>query len=162
VLDGKTVIYLPTYVPHLKAAFAVWQYAEASARLIFTEEEAVDPLERALLEKITATPGINRKKLHKAIGGHVQAQAMVNASASWRHKEKFVRNWLPLVDGPANAGGLFTALRHRRSTSVRPKFRRQTQRTNERSPKQWNRRMKVRSLAARRRLRSPHNPVKQP
>jgi hypothetical protein len=63
----------------LRAAFALWQYAEASARLIFTEEEALDPLEKSLLSKITASPGINRKRLHKALGGHVQAEAMVAA-----------------------------------------------------------------------------------
>ena len=37
----------------------------------------LDPLERSLLQKITASPGINRKGLHKALGGHVQAEAMV-------------------------------------------------------------------------------------
>jgi hypothetical protein len=75
VLDGTTIID----VPHLRAAFAVWQYAEASARLIFTDEEAMDPLEKSLLDKITASPGINRKKLHKALGGHIQADEMVTA-----------------------------------------------------------------------------------
>jgi hypothetical protein len=74
-LDGRTVID----VPHLQAAFAVWQYAEASARLIFSEQETLPPLERLLLAKIEAAPGINRKQLHKALGGHVTAQAMVQA-----------------------------------------------------------------------------------
>ena len=76
LLDGATVIDLP----HLEAALAVWRYAEASARLIFREEQtAVDPLEKLLLEKITASPGINRKRLHKALGGHVQGEIMVKA-----------------------------------------------------------------------------------
>jgi hypothetical protein len=75
LLDGSVTIE----VPHLQAAFAVWEYAEASARLIFPEEEAMDPLEKSLMEKIKSSPGINRKQLHKALGGHVQAQAMVQA-----------------------------------------------------------------------------------
>ena len=76
LLDGTTVID----VPHLQAALAVWQYAEASARLIFHEnEETLDPLEKLLLEQITRFPGINRKRLHKALGGHVSAEVMVKA-----------------------------------------------------------------------------------
>jgi hypothetical protein len=84
LLDGSTTIE----VCHLRAALAVWRYAEASARLIFTEEEAMEPLEKSLLEKITAAPGINRKKLHKALGGHVQAEAMVNALGKLNAKGK--------------------------------------------------------------------------
>ena len=75
VLDGSTTIE----ISHLRAGLAVWQYAEASARLIFSEDEVLDPLEKSLLQKITASPGINRKGLHKALGGHVQAEAMVAA-----------------------------------------------------------------------------------
>ena len=37
VLDGSTTIE----VPHLRAGLAVWQYAEASARLIFSEDEVL-------------------------------------------------------------------------------------------------------------------------
>lgn len=58
MLDGRTVID----VPQLRAALAVWQYAEASARLIFREEEATDPLGKVLLDKITATPGMSMRK----------------------------------------------------------------------------------------------------
>jgi hypothetical protein len=82
VLDGSTIIE----VPHLRAAYAFWEYAAASARLIFTEDEALEPLEKSLLGKITASPGINRKGLHKALGGHVQAEAMVAALGKLRDR----------------------------------------------------------------------------
>ena len=50
--------------------------------------ESRDSLEKSLLEKITASPGINRKTLHKALGGHVQAEAMVNALGKLNVKGK--------------------------------------------------------------------------
>ncbi|MBX9790029.1 MAG: bifunctional DNA primase/polymerase [Pirellulales bacterium] len=75
LLDGTTTID----EPHLRAAHAVWKYAEASARLLFDDADALAPLEQAILEKVTATPGINRKGLHKALGGHVPARSMVDS-----------------------------------------------------------------------------------
>lgn len=82
LLDGMAVID----VPHLQAATAIWRYCEASARLIFTqnEDDAGDALERLLLEKIKEEPGINRRGLHRAIGGHIPAKDMVKALASLR------------------------------------------------------------------------------
>jgi hypothetical protein len=75
ILDASATIQ----VDHLRAAHAVWKYAEASARFIFEEEEQLSPLEKKLLQVIAASPGINRKTMHKALGGHVNAEAMVKA-----------------------------------------------------------------------------------
>jgi hypothetical protein len=66
-------------IPHLEAAYAVWEYAQASAKLVFGEQEPIDPLEQLLLQRITASPGINRKGLYRVLGGHVQAEALVQA-----------------------------------------------------------------------------------
>ena len=84
LLDGKAVID----VPHLLAALAVWRYCDASARMIFHREgeETKDPLERLLLAAIRHQPGVNRKGLHKALGGHVAAAQMVQALARLRDK----------------------------------------------------------------------------
>jgi hypothetical protein len=91
LLDRTTVID----VQHLEAAIAVWNYAEASARLIFSQAEEMDPLETVLLEKITASPGINRKSLHKALGGHVKAEAMVKALGSLAGQDKVRSQMVP-------------------------------------------------------------------
>jgi hypothetical protein len=83
LLDGTDVID----VAHLRAATAVWRYCETSARIIFTCDEATsDPLEQVLLVKIMESPGINRRGLHRAIGGHIPAKELVKALASLRDK----------------------------------------------------------------------------
>ncbi len=84
LLDGSSVID----VSHLQAAVAVWRYCDDSARIIFTtdDDEAGDPLERMLLAKIKEEPGINRRGLHRAIGGHIPAHDMVKALASVRDR----------------------------------------------------------------------------
>jgi hypothetical protein len=82
LLDGQAVID----VPHLRAAVALWDYCQESAQIIFTEDKAeqADPLEKLLLQKIQAEPGINRRGLHKVIGGHVPASLMIQALATLR------------------------------------------------------------------------------
>ena len=84
LLDGVAVIE----VPHLKAAAAVWRYCEESARLIFAEGqgETADPLEQLLLLTIRQEPGINRRGLHRAIGGHLPAKAIVESLARMRDR----------------------------------------------------------------------------
>lgn len=84
LLDGSSVID----VNHLQAAVAVWRYCDDSARIIFTtdDDEARDPLERMLLAKVKEEPGINRRGLHRAIGGHIPAKDMVKALASLRDR----------------------------------------------------------------------------
>lgn len=82
LLDGQAVID----AEHLHAATAVWRYCEASARIVFGESEAaaMNPLEQLLLARISQEPGINRRGLHRAIGGHVPAKEMVHALAHLR------------------------------------------------------------------------------
>ena len=84
LLEGVGVIE----VSHLKAATAVWRYCEASARIIFAEDqgETADPLEQLLLLTIRQEPGINRRGLHRAIGGHLPAKAIVPALARMRDR----------------------------------------------------------------------------
>lgn len=84
LLDGSTTMT----ARHLGSALAVWRYSQASARLIFGQSDAVaeDPLEQQLLGLIRQAPGINRKGLHKALGGHVPAKAMVEALARLRDR----------------------------------------------------------------------------
>jgi hypothetical protein len=82
LLDGQSTID----VEHLWAALAVWRYCDASAKLIFCQDgtATIDPLEQLLLGKIQQEPGINRRGLHRAIGGHVPAKELVNALARLR------------------------------------------------------------------------------
>lgn len=86
LLDGASTID----VAHLKAATAVWRYCESSARIIFDEGQAetADPLEQLLLQMIRQEPGINRRGLHRKIGGHIPAREMVNALARLRDHGK--------------------------------------------------------------------------
>lgn len=62
----------------------------ASARLIFgqADAEAEEPLEKQLLGLIRQSPGINRKGLHKALGGHVPAKSHVEALAKLRDRRR--------------------------------------------------------------------------
>lgn len=84
LLDGQAMIG----TAHLRAAVAVWRYCESSARIIFAEGqgEAADPLEQLLLQHIRSEAGINRRGLHKAIGGHLPAKEMVEALARLRDR----------------------------------------------------------------------------
>ena len=86
LLDGQAVID----VEHLQAAAAVWRYCDASAKLIFGqgEAESANPLEQLLLVKIQQQPGINRRGLHRAIGGHIPAKEIVHALAHLRDQRQ--------------------------------------------------------------------------
>lgn len=66
LLDGKAVID----TPHLRAALAVWDYCDHSARLIFGQEPPVSALADVFLKLITAQPGITRSGLNDATGRH--------------------------------------------------------------------------------------------
>lgn len=79
LLDGSAVID----VRHLEAAHAVWQYCDASAAIIFGEAEH-DPVQEILLDAIRSNPGINRKGLYKATGGHRPATALLKALTALR------------------------------------------------------------------------------
>jgi hypothetical protein len=84
LLDGSPAITSE----HLRSALAVWRYCEASARMIFSpvDAEGVDPLEQQLLGIIRRSPGVNRKGLHKSLGGHIPASNLVNALAKLRDR----------------------------------------------------------------------------
>jgi hypothetical protein len=72
ILDGSKTIDLL----HLKAAYAVWQYADASARFIFGNRQQMDPLELKIMQAIETHPGINRRELHQTVGGNIKAQKL--------------------------------------------------------------------------------------
>ena len=80
LFDGSAVID----TPHLQAAVAVWDYCDASAKIIFDGHE--DPLEQLLLDAIKRTPGISRKGLYRAVGGHIPAEVMALALANIRDR----------------------------------------------------------------------------
>jgi hypothetical protein len=82
LLDGAAVIE----VWHLQAAAALWRYCDASAKIIFGHADE-DPLQNLLLETIRTNPGINRKGLYRASGGHLPATAMLQALAAIRDRD---------------------------------------------------------------------------
>jgi hypothetical protein len=82
LLDGSPVID----IPHLLAAYALWDYCDASAKIIFGQAETNNPLEKFLLETIRKMPGAHRKALYKTTGGHISAEAMVGALAGLRDR----------------------------------------------------------------------------
>ncbi|MBY0456866.1 MAG: hypothetical protein K2V38_05985, partial [Gemmataceae bacterium] len=84
LLDGQAVIG----VDHLNAAMAVWAFCDESARIIFGHDQAVggDALEQELLKLIRQTPGINRRGLHQALGGHIGGAVLVQALAKLRDR----------------------------------------------------------------------------
>ena len=84
LLDGQSVID----VPHLKAALAFWRYCDESAKIIFgkAEAEGGDALEQELVKLIRQTPGINRRGLHQALGGHMTGNTLVSALAKIRDR----------------------------------------------------------------------------
>jgi len=79
-------------VEHLRAAHAVWRYAEQSACRIFGTSTG-DSLADKLLVLIQGSPGISRRELHRATGNHHKAAVLVSALAKLRdlglaHPEK--------------------------------------------------------------------------
>jgi hypothetical protein len=72
--DGVDVIE----VKHLQAAHAVWRYCEASARLIFGEEQA-DALTAEVHRLICARPGLTKTGLLNAFNRNVPAKDIAGA-----------------------------------------------------------------------------------
>jgi hypothetical protein len=82
LLDGRAEID----VPHLRAALALWSYADASARLIFGAE-AEDPLPGLVLAKLREAPGgLTRTGLHDAFGRNLPAGQLLAALANLRDR----------------------------------------------------------------------------
>lgn len=85
LLDGGGVIQ----VPHLRAALAVWDYCSESARIIFGDAEGRAPLADRVLALLEDSPaGLNRRQLHKTLGGHVSAKQLVGALARLRDRRQ--------------------------------------------------------------------------
>lgn len=86
LLDGKATIE----VVHLQAALAAWRYCDQSAKIIFADAggETANPLEEVLLRCIRQEPGVNRRGLHRAIGGHVPAIDLAKALAALRDRNQ--------------------------------------------------------------------------
>lgn len=86
LLDGQGVIG----VDHQNAALAVWAYCDESARIIFGQEQAGggDALEQQLQALIRQSPGVNRRGLHQALGGHVGGGVLVAALAKLRDRNR--------------------------------------------------------------------------
>ena len=82
LLDGKDAID----EPHLRAAHAVWEYAQASAEYIFGHD-AEDPLVTLILGKLKAAEaGLSRTQLHEAFGRNLPAQKILDALAKLRDR----------------------------------------------------------------------------
>jgi hypothetical protein len=80
LFDGSPVID----EAHLRAALALWRYAEDSARLIFGAEPE-DPLVALVLEKLSQAPGgLTRSQLRDAFQRNVPAPLLLAALAKLR------------------------------------------------------------------------------
>ena len=80
MLDGTDVIGLP----HLRAALAVWDYAEASARYVFGDA-AGDPVVDRILEALRAAGApMSRTDISAALGRHAPAEAITRALEALR------------------------------------------------------------------------------
>ncbi len=77
VLDSATAIELP----HLRAALAVWDYAEASARYIFGDalgDEVADTVDQALRD--ASGSGRTRTEIYRLFGRHKGDTARISAA----------------------------------------------------------------------------------
>ncbi len=77
VLDNATAIGLP----HLRAALAVWRYADASARYIFGDalgDEIADTVDRAL--RAASGSGMTRTEIYRLFGQHKGDRARISAA----------------------------------------------------------------------------------
>ncbi|MFO0881414.1 MAG: bifunctional DNA primase/polymerase [Gemmataceae bacterium] len=85
LLDGSRTIRLP----HLQAALALWDYCDASARIIFGAAP-VDPLPGKVLEKLIAAgaTGATRTDLQNAFHRNLIDKAIVNALGTLRDQGK--------------------------------------------------------------------------
>jgi hypothetical protein len=82
LLDGRADID----VPHLRAALALWSYADASARLIFGAE-AEDPLPGLVLAKLREAPGgLTRTELRDAFQRNLSGGQLLAALAVLRDR----------------------------------------------------------------------------
>lgn len=94
---------------HLRAAYAVWRYAEESARRIFAGSTGDTLADRVLAVIKQHKDGIGRWALHRAIGKDHKAQVLVEVLAQLRDAGRITRDtrtttggrpaeiWLPIT-----------------------------------------------------------------
>jgi hypothetical protein len=71
---------------HLKAALALWAYADASAKVIFSAEP-IDPLPERILERIRQAPnGLTRNQLRDAFSRNISSRQLLAALAKLRDR----------------------------------------------------------------------------
>ena len=92
-------------VEHMRAALSVWRYCEATARLIFSENnknpppEQERPLRFRLLDAIVDAPGISKTELHEATGKRFSADARADALAWLQQNGLAYSQECPLAQG---------------------------------------------------------------
>lgn len=84
--DGVDVIE----VKHLEAAHAVWRYCEASARLVFGDEEQADALTSEVYRLVCERPGLTKTDLINAFNRNVPAKDITKALVTLHGKGKVV------------------------------------------------------------------------
>ena len=84
--DGVDVIE----VKHLEAAHAVWRYCEASARLVFGDEEQADALTSEVCRLVCERPGLTKTDLINAFNRNVPAKDITKALVTLHGKGKIV------------------------------------------------------------------------
>jgi hypothetical protein len=77
-------------VVHVRAARALWDYCEESARLIFGDSSG-DPIKDRALAIIRSRPGVSRWDLHRELGKHHKAEVLVRVLAEIRD-DGLIRN----------------------------------------------------------------------
>jgi hypothetical protein len=86
---------------HLQAALALWDYADASARIIFGGE-VDDPLVALVLEKLREAPdGLTRTQLHNTFQRNLPAAKLVEALAKLRDRGDIFSEPVPTAGRPA-------------------------------------------------------------
>jgi hypothetical protein len=84
--DGVDVIE----VKHLEATHAVWRYCEASARLVFGDEEQADALTSEVYGLVCERPGLTKTDLINAFNRNVPAKDITKALVTLHAKGKVV------------------------------------------------------------------------
>ncbi len=77
-------------VKHLRAAHAVWRYREASARLVFGDEEQPDALSGEVYRLVCERPGLTKTDLINAFNRNVPARDITRALATLHGKGRVV------------------------------------------------------------------------
>jgi hypothetical protein len=107
LLDGKGVIE----EPHLRAALALWGFADESARIIFGAQEE-DPLPGRVLARLqeAGDAGMARTELHNAFQRNFKAAKLLEALAALRDRGD-ARSEAVKKDGPGAPGERWFAAR---------------------------------------------------